>query len=137
MAHYEITPCTEQDETVIQDGLHAYNRQFFDDSCDLNLCLRDGDGACVGGLLGWYANGLVMVDMLWVEESHRGEGLGARLLNHAEQTGREKGATCVELNTFGFQAPAFYEKRGYRLFGKIEPAIGGYGHFHYVKALTE
>ncbi|KYZ77361.1 hypothetical protein AXX12_04350 [Anaerosporomusa subterranea] len=36
-------------------------------------------------------------------------------------------AKRIILNTFGFQAPAFYEKHGYQLFGKIEPCFNDYG----------
>ncbi len=42
----------------------------------------------------------------------------------------------MELNTFGFQAPGFYEKLGYRLVGSVEPSVGDYGHYYYAKELT-
>ena len=32
-------------------------------------------------------------------------------------------------------APGFYEKLGYRRFGAVEPAVGEYGHYFYVKEL--
>ena len=41
----------------------------------------------------------------------------------------------MELNTFGFQAPGFYEKQGYRRFAALEGVIGQYGHYFYVKEL--
>ena len=47
-----------------------------------------------------------------------------------------QGARRVELNTFGFQAPGFYEKLGYRLVGSVEPSVGDYGHYYYAKELT-
>ena len=79
---------------------------------------------------------LVAVDVLWVDEGHRGQGLGAAVLAHVEAQARAQGARRVELNTFGFQAPGFYEKQGYRRFGAIEPAVGEHGHYFYVKDLT-
>jgi GNAT superfamily N-acetyltransferase len=75
------------------------------------------------------------VDVLWVAESRRGQGLGQRLLSHVEEEGRRQGARRVELNTFGFQAPGFYEKLGYRLIGKVEPSVRAYGHYYYEKDL--
>ena len=62
-------------------------------------------------------------------------GLGACLLAQLEQDAARQGAKRLELNTFGFQAPGFYEKLGYRRFGAVEPAVGEYGHYFYVKEL--
>ena len=76
-----------------------------------------------------------MIDRLWVDESRRGAGIGRRLLAAVEEKGRLGGAKRAELNTFGFQAPGFYEKMGYRLFGTLEPAVGEWGHYFYMKEL--
>lgn len=46
-----------------------------------------------------------------------------------------RGQGGVILNTFSFQAPEFYEKRGYRRFGGVEPALGEYGQYFYIKEL--
>ena len=58
-----------------------------------------------------------------------------RALAQLEQDAARQGAKRLELNTFGFQAPGFYEKLGYRRFGTVEPAVGEYGHYFYVKEL--
>lgn len=117
------------------EGLRDYNRQFMKESSDLSCCVEDETGHCVGGITAWRADELIYVDLLFVEESKRKSGLGKRLLSTVEEEGRRLGARRIELNTFGFQAPGFYEKLGYRRFGAIEPAIGSYGHYFYVKEL--
>ena len=61
--------------------------------------------------------------------------MGARLRTAVEERARGGGVKIVELNTFGFQAPGFYEKMGYRLFGSLEPAVGEWGHYFYTKEL--
>ena len=68
-------------------------------------------------------------------EDCRGTGLGGCILDQVEAAGARQGARRVELNTFSFQAPGFYEKRGYRRIGALEPAVGEYGHFFYAKEL--
>lgn len=50
-----------------------------------------------------------------VDEGYRGSGLGSRLVAAVEDAYRGKGYDAVTLTTFGFQAPAFYRKRGYTL----------------------
>ena len=120
-----IVPASEADAEVVHTGLRAYNAGFCGDVQDLSFAIRDDKG--IGEL--------IMVDVLWVAESRRGQGLGQRLLSHVEEEGRRQGARRVELNTFGFQAPGFYEKMGYRLIGKVEPSVRAYGHYYYEKDL--
>jgi GNAT superfamily N-acetyltransferase len=74
----------------------------------------------VGGCLGstedlwmWFT-----VDIMWVEEDLRGRGLGARLLAAAEEQARRRGCRWSKLNTWDFQAPAFYQRCGYREYGR-------------------
>ena len=57
----------------------------------------------------------VTIEYLYVEEKHRGRGYGSQLLERIEQQARAAGAKRIFLNTFSFQAPAFYEKHGYQL----------------------
>lgn len=114
--------------------LGEYNRQFFRETDDLS-CRVERDGVCLGGITAWRADELVMVDLLWVADDCRGKGLGRRLLEAVETKGRGLGACRVELNTFGFQAPGFYEKLGYRRFAALEPAVGTWGHYFYCKEL--
>jgi GNAT superfamily N-acetyltransferase len=49
----------------------------------------------------------------WLYEASRGEGVGSRLLERAEAHARELSLEGVALDTFGYQAPAYYEARGY------------------------
>lgn len=119
----------------VREGLMTYNRTHFKRVGDLSCRIRDEEGNTLAGALVWRADELVMIDVLWVDETLRGRGLGARLLSGIEEEGRRQGAMRVELNTFGFQAPGFYEKQGYRLIGQVEPCIGSYGHYYYLKEL--
>ncbi len=114
--------------------LREYNDCFVPDVEDLS-CLIEENGRCLGGINAFRVETLLMVDRLWVEECQRGKGLGSRLLTAVEERGRAGGAQRVELNTFGFQAPGFYEKLGYRRLAALEPAVGKWGHYFYVKEL--
>lgn len=136
MSDEKILPAGEAENREIHAGLRRYNRRFCPNVADLSCCIKDGEGRCIAGTDSFRMGELVAVDVLWVDEGHRGQGLGAAVLAHVEAQARAQGARRVELNTFGFQAPGFYEKQGYRRFGAIEPAVGDYGHYFYVKDLT-
>lgn len=79
---------------------------------EINLTLKNEDGQVIGGLLSVLCWNWVEVDILWVDQSYRGKGYGSQLLGEIEQIARDKGCDFIQLNTFTFQAPEFYEKQG-------------------------
>ena len=135
MEKYVITPAGERESEAIHAGLRAYNRQFVPDTADLSLAVTDENGRIIGGCDAFRMGELAMVDVLWVAEDHRGTGLGACILEQLEENAAQQGAKRLELNTFGFQAPGFYEKLGYHRFGAVEEGTGAYSHYFYAKEL--
>jgi GNAT superfamily N-acetyltransferase len=85
----------------------------------LSLEMSDSKGRFMGGLTGNRFLGWFYVDLLFVEEKVRGKGIGKRLLRAAESWARKNGCRNIDLNTITFQAPGFYRKMGYRVFGKL------------------
>lgn len=86
---------------------------------------RNGEGTVVGGLYGWAQLGWYFVKLLALAPEARKTGAGGRLLADAEAHARGEGLVGVYLDTYEFQAPGFYEKMGYREFGRL-PAAGGH-----------
>jgi ribosomal protein S18 acetylase RimI-like enzyme len=87
---------------------------------NISFILRDEGGEILGGITGtifWYN---LHIDFLWVDESLRGSGYGTELLNHIEKIARENRCQLIQLDTFSFQAPDFYQKNGYEIVGVIE-----------------
>lgn len=80
-------------------------------------------GEVLGGAVGrtWGENAELL--QLWLEESQRGKGLGAALLQQFEAKARTRGCTTFYLETFSFQAPDFYRKHGYQ----VAVCINGFG----------
>ena len=58
-----------------------------------------------------------------VLKQYRGQNIGAKMLEKAEQQIRAMGGTQVQLHAQQ-QASHFYEKQGYQAFGEIEPEQG-------------
>ncbi|QIJ63175.1 GNAT family N-acetyltransferase [Streptomyces sp. JB150] len=82
----------------------------------LHVWASDETGELAGGLVGHTWATWLHVTYLWVDAPHRGAGLGGRLLAEAERVARdERGCGAARLETWDFQAPGFYEKRGYEV----------------------
>jgi GNAT superfamily N-acetyltransferase len=122
------------DIEAVRRGLERFNRAFLGDERHrpLNLLVRDTSGTIVGGLLGDMYFNWLLIEVLWVSEPLRGQGVGARLLAMAEEEARRYGCDHAHLDTFDFQSPDFYLKRGYVEFGKLGPYPGGHVR-HYLK----
>lgn len=83
----------------------------FDEFCF--VCEEDGKIlGCITGRA--YYNEIHIGDLI-IDKNCRRTGLGSRLVNAVEDCYRGKGYDIVTLTTFGFQAPEFYKKLGYRL----------------------
>ena len=86
----------------------------------LGILLKDEAGQTIGGLWGRSAYEWLFVELLFVPEQLRGQGLGTSLIRQAEEIARERNCTGVWLDTFDFQALPFYQKLGYALFGELK-----------------
>jgi predicted N-acetyltransferase YhbS len=108
-------------EEIIAAGLDAYNKEKIGrvDRQTLDVLVRDDSGEVVGGIVGHTSLRLFFLDLFYLPQEMRGGGLGSRLIRQAEDEARRRGCTSVFVMTVTFQAPAFYERHGYRRFGEI------------------
>lgn len=104
---------------------------------EVNLCIKDDNGEVIAGLNSAVCWNWMEIDILWVNEEYRGQGLGRSLLDKAENLAREKNCTFIKLNTFSFQAPEFYKKYQYEVMAVIENAPLGQRHYYYKKDLKQ
>ena len=88
-----------------------------------------------GGLSGNISYGWLFIDTLWVAEEARSQGQGRGLMLAAEEEAESRGCHRAWLDTFSFQARAFYEKLGYAVFGELEDYPPGHRRFFMRKAL--
>ena len=82
--------------------------------------VHDEGSDLVGGAVGRAWGAVLELRFLWVHERLRGRGVGSELLTRIEQDGASLGCTTVTTDTFSFQAPEFYRKHGYEVFGYID-----------------
>jgi hypothetical protein len=53
----------------------------------------------------------------------------------AEAEARQRGAQHAYLDTFSFQAPGFYKKHGYQVFGELQDFPPGHQRYFLTKQL--
>ncbi len=103
----------------------------------LAVLLLDGStGAITGGLWGNTRWGCLYIDILYIPEAFRGDGLGTQLVRMAEAEAIERGCHSCCLDTYAFQAKSFYEKLGYVVFGTLEGPAPVYPRYFLQKPLA-
>ena len=128
-----------EDKQVVLDGLDAYNAAH-DVPVDfkaLTIFARDDDGAIRGGLLGETFWRWLHISVLWVAEAERGKGLGMDLLRMAEDEAIRRGCFGAIVSTLSFQAPGFYRRHGYEVWGQLDDLPFGHQRIHLQKRLAD
>jgi GNAT superfamily N-acetyltransferase len=108
-------------------------------SAPLHLFVLDTEGLVIGGLTGqthsipeW-----LEISVIWVAEAWRGQGLGRQLMQLAEEEAKRQGCRYTRLATGNYQAPDFYPKLGYQLYGRLDNCPQGETVYFFYKQLSE
>jgi GNAT superfamily N-acetyltransferase len=134
---YQIEYLDKPEWDLIGGGIQEFNTRNAGDENAKRLCfvVRAPNGEAVGGVIGMTFWNWLYIELMFVKEEHRRGGFGSRLLALAEEEGRKHGAQHAFLDTFSFQAPEFYKKHGYRVFGELPDFPAGHTRFYLVKDL--
>ena len=105
-----------QKSQIIGDLIRSYNRSKREaaESEPLNLYVEDDRGELMAGLVAETFGNWLEIEYLFVKEDLRGQGIGSQLLQQAESEAKKRNCRYVFVNTYQFQAPAFYQKHGYK-----------------------
>lgn len=85
----------------------------------LAVVVRDEQGKLLGGVAGRTIYRQLLIDVLWVEPTSRGAGLGRQLMALAEAEARQRGCVAAQVDTLSFQAPDFYTRLGFKVIGQV------------------
>lgn len=122
---------------LLDDEIYSFNAAATGHTDGRRLALRALHGdELAGALTGWTWGGCGYVDVLWIAELWRGQGLGGRLLDLAESDAIAHGCTVMALSSHTFQAPGFYLARGYAEVGRTEGYPRGFAQVHLRKELA-
>ena len=140
---YKTMPCTEDDEELIDGKLTEINHAVVPpregtEEEELVFKIENGEGTviagCNVGIDNWQ---FAILDILWVDEKYRGQGLGSALIREAEKAARERNCYAMLLGTYDFQALPLYKKHGYMLCATIKDWPKGHESYTLMKRLDQ
>ena len=88
------------------------------DAVPLDISLDDVEGDVVAGISAVTVRGTLVIDMLWVDDPMRGQGIGRRLVQMAEEQARARGCTQARIGVLS--GVAFYVGMGYAITGTMQ-----------------
>ncbi|MFD2263768.1 GNAT family N-acetyltransferase [Lacibacterium aquatile] len=125
------------DYDVILNGLRAFNRSLVGPYTvePIAALIKNEAGDTIGGAHGYTLLGWLFVEIFFVPEELRGQGMGRKVLTEIEEGARARGCHSAWLDTYNPDAKQLYEKLGYREFGALDPFYDGRGRFWMQKKL--
>ena len=124
-----------EEGSVVDAGLEASNASAapLHDVSPLSCFAREASGAVLGGAIGRTWGTCCELQQLWVEQGHRRQGIGARLVREFERHAQSRGCDTFYLETFSFQAPDLYRSLGYEVRLRLEGFAPGIVKFTMVR----
>lgn len=140
MGDFEILASVpEVVETALKAGLSAHSRAHNVQpyvASPLSLVKRDAAGRIVAGLTGKTFWNWLYIDLLWVDEALRGQGIGRALVQAAEQEALQRGCHSSYLWTESHQGPDFYPRLGYKEFVSMPDFPVGFERKGFMKRIA-
>lgn len=128
-----------EDKKVMVDGMlaHHSSKGHPRKTETYSITLKDKNNVVKGMVIVSFLWNGMHIDSLWVDETIRSQKWGSKLMKIVEEEAIKRGCTIAYTDTFTWQAPKFYEKLGYKLYGKLEDFPKGNSLGYYVKILEK
>lgn len=106
-----------------------YNREHTNwDWSTFSVVHRRGDHVAASAR-GVTNMGLVEIRGFWVDADLRGQGVGSAMMVALEDEAKRRGCSRATLDTYSWQALAFYQRLGFVEFGKLDYPNGTRRHY--------
>jgi len=127
-----------EDKKVMVDGMLSYHtsKGHPRKTDSYSILLKDKNNKVLGMIIVSFLWNGMRIDSLWIDEVMRNQKWGNKLVRMAETEGVKRGCSFAYTDTFTWQAPTFYEKLGYELYGKLDDFPKGSSLNYYRKNLV-
>jgi GNAT superfamily N-acetyltransferase len=141
---YQFTVTDEPDgdylkylQRRLQDptSLAAVRTSISADESRLDISLDNADGDVIAGIAAYTAGDTLMIELIWVHEALRRQGIGRHLIEMAEETALSRG--CIHVQIVYATCTAFYQKLGYNISAKLTHFPLGSTFYRLHKALVK
>ena len=107
---------------AIEDRLYDHNSRATGrrDAKGIGFVIRNEAGQMIGVAAGYTWSGTSELKQMWIDEAYRGRGYGRALLNAFVGEATCRGVRRIWVQSHDFQAPAMYEKAGFRRMAEFE-----------------
>lgn len=114
----ECTAAPDSNDTkFLENKIDEFNNVHWDvkDKIPLVATIKDESSQIIAGASSKTFGNWLLIDVLWVSETLRGQDIGSKILKQMESEAVKRDCTHALLDTLNFQARPFYEKHGYKV----------------------
>lgn len=135
------TNANAEDARTISQGIISFNEATIPDLEPLDkevkffTFARNEANEVVGGIRATCYWNTLHIELLWLDESCRGKGVGSDLIHAAETFAKEKGCEKAFVETTSWQAKPFYQKNGYEHIATLNDRPKGHASHYLTKTL--
>lgn len=127
---------SNNDAEILRRGLREFNRNAVGIESEYAFYARNNNDELLGGIIVTAEKSSIYIDILYVDEKYRGNGIGNKLIMKAEDEAIKRNIYYSTTDTFDFQAVNFYISNGYESIGIIRNYIEGHDKYYFRKKLT-
>lgn len=126
-----------EDLAAIRDGVILHGRQQTQgsDAQDIAVAIYD-EGGLLAGAHGRTEFQRLYVAYLWVDEAHRGQGLGSDCLRQLEAQALRRGCVDALIETLLDEVADLYERLGYVCISHVHDFLPGFTRHTLLKVWT-
>ena len=121
---------------TVEKGMRESERPVTSDGVSdirVGAFARSAENRVVGGINASVGQSGLEIDALWVDDAHRGNGVGTKLLSGVEDFARSHGADIAFLTTV--DGRDFYEEHGYSVYAQLNGPKAVVARYHMKKDL--
>lgn len=135
-------------QNIIRQGIRCFNNEKHPEMEIFNIYREKGyndpfgfyvisDNQIIGGIIARKKMQWLDVDILFINEKYRKQGIGSQLINKVIEYSKKEELVGVHLYTLDFQAKGFYEKQGFKLIAEIKDWPKGITRYEFIKYIVD